>query len=106
MKTKEQYFKEAREEEIKDWDEKEEKQRQKYLEEIKDWDIEKLRKDYVEVQLARTIWAPGISPGTIWDLFKDECRFCGFEYIYGHETCCDDCWDKNKNKTLEELDND
>ena len=105
LKTEKQYFKEAREEAKKDREEREEKQRQKYLEEIKDWDIEKLRENYVNVQLARTIWAPGISSGTIWDLCKDECCVCGLEYIYGHENYCDDCFEKNKHKTLEELEN-
>ena len=38
-----------------------------------------------------------------WDAFCETCRFCGLEYIGDHSNCCDECWEDNKNKTLEEL---
>ena len=106
MKTKEQYFKEAKEAERLEDEEREVKWHNEILEKIKDWDREKLKEEYVRSRLARISYSNPFPIGVSWDIFKSECRFCGFEYIYGHETCCDDCWDKNKNKTLEELDND
>jgi len=105
VKTKEQYFKEAREEAKKEAEEREEKWTQEIMEEIKEWDSDKLEDEYLKLRLSRISYHNPVSAGMIWDIFKSECRFCGLEYIYGHENCCDDCWDRNKNKTLEELDN-
>ena len=106
MKTKEQYFKEARERreaKHKAW---EEEFTNEIMEEIKEWDSDKLEEEYIKCRLARVSYSGSFSAGLLWDWSKEECRFCGLEYIQGHETCCDNCWDKNKDKTLEELDND
>ena len=103
MKTKEQYFKEEREKEKIEAEERRVKWRNEILEEIKDWDHEKLKKEYVQTRLARISYHNPISSGMAWKWFHEECRFCGLEYVQGHETCCDNCWDKNKGKTLEEL---
>jgi len=103
MKTEEEYFKDAYEEEKKEAEERKLKWRNDILEKISEWDFEKLKEEYVKSDLARIRYHNPITVGFIWDTFKDECRFCSLEYIYGHETCCDDCWDKNKGKTLAEL---
>lgn len=106
MKTKEQYFKDEKEEAKKRAEERKVKWTQEILEEIKDWEIGKLIEEYIKVRLSRISYSSPVSAWVMWDMLKEECRFCDFEYIYGHENCCDDCWDKNKGKTLEELDND
>ena len=103
MKTKEQYFAEAEAETKKENEERERKWRKEILGKIYGWDFEKLKEAYVKIKMARISYYNPVSAGMIWDMFKSECRFCGLEYIYGHEDCCDDCWDKNKTKTLEEL---
>lgn len=103
MKTEKQFYKEEREKAKKEAEERELKWRNKILEEISEWDHEKLKEEYVQTRLTRISYHNPVTSGMIWDMFKDECRFCGLEYIYGHENCCDDCWDKNKGKTLEEL---
>ena len=106
MKTKEQYFKEQKEIAKKKAKERREKWRNEILEEIKDWDYEKLKEEYVTKYLARISYSGPLSSGLMWKYNHEDCRFCGLEYIYGHENCCDDCFEKNKHKTLEELDND
>lgn len=103
MKTKEQFFREEREERKRKSIERRVKWRNEILEEIFTWTYRKLQEEYVKVRLARISYHSPISAGMAWDIFKNECRFCDLEYIYGHENCCDDCWDKNKSKTLEEL---
>ena len=106
MKTKEQYFKDEIEKEKIKSKERELKWTQEIMEEIKDWDTDKLEDKYVKLRLARISYHNPVSSGMAWKYFHEECRFCDLEYIQGkHEDCCDDCWDKNKDKTLEELDN-
>ena len=105
MKTKEEYFKDEAEKEHRKTEEFKEKLTREILEEIKGWDSDKLKEEYTKCRLSRISYGGSISAGWMWSWSKEECRFCGLEYIYGHEHCCDDCWDKNKGKTLEELDN-
>ncbi len=106
MKTEEQYFKEEVEKEKKEAKQRERKSRQKISDEISGWIYEKLKEEYIKLRLTRILYYNPITVGMAWDMFKSECRFCGLEYIQGeHEDCCDDCWEKNKGKTLEELKN-
>jgi len=104
MLTKKQYFEEYREKEKRKSIERKIEWRNEILEETKDWSYLKLKEEYVKCRLSRISYHSPISAGLIWDWSFEECRFCGLEYIQGrHEVCCDDCWDKNKDKTLEEL---
>jgi len=104
MKTREEYIKdEAEKEKIKS-EERKVKWTQEIMEEIKGWSIKELEEEIVKQRLARISFSPGFPVGVIWDFCKEECRFCGLEYVEGkHDDCCDDCWDENKDKTLEEL---
>ena len=105
MKTEEEYFKDVREKRIKEDKERRLKYRKEIFEEIREWDIGKLQEEYVQTRLGRISFCSPNFGGMMWDWCKEECRFCGLEYVQGeHEDCCDDCWDKNKDKTLEELD--
>lgn len=107
MKNRKQFIAEQLEKNRIEFEKREERQRKKYYDEIKDWDMEKLKEEVVNVWSAHTSWAGGISAGEMWDMFHDECRFCGLKYIGGdHTNCCDNCWEDNKNKTLEDLQND
>ena len=102
MKTKEQYYADEEVRLKKESEERQLKWTQEIMEEIKEWDSDKLEDEYIKCRLARISYSGGISFG--WKYLHDDCRFCGLEYVYGkHDDCCDDCWDKNKNKTLEEL---
>ena len=105
MKTEDQYFKDAYDKEKKEAAERKVKWRNDILLEISEWDFEKLKEEYVQTRLARISYHNPISEGMVWDIFKDECCVCDLEYIYGHENYCDDCWEKNKDKTLDEIEN-
>lgn len=105
MKTKKEYFRDAYENERRESVERKVKWRNEILEEINGWSYTKLKEEYINLRLAKISYYNPFPSGTVWNIFKEECRFCGMEYIYGHETCCDDCWKKNKSKTLEELNN-
>ena len=106
MKTKEQYFAECREREKIASEERREKWTQEIMEELKEWDSDKLEEEYIKCRLGRISYGGSISPSILWDFSHEECVFCGVEYIQGaHESCCDDCWEKNKDKTLEEIEN-
>ena len=106
MKTEEQYFKEAREREEKEAKKRERKWRNKIIDEISGWIYEKLKHEYIKLRLSKISYYNPASAGLVWSIFKSECMFCGLEYIYGHENCCDGCWEENKDKTLAELDDD
>ena len=106
MKTEEEYFKDAREEQIKEAQERRVKWRAEIEEEIKDWDTDKLIEEYIKSRLARISYHNPANAGILWDMFHSQCTFCALEFMYGdHEDCCDDCWEKNKDKTLEEIEN-
>ena len=104
MKTREEYIKdEAEKEKIKS-EERKVKWTQEILEEIKGWSIKKLEERIVKLRLSKISYYNPVSMGTAWKYFHDKCRFCGLKYIEGkHDDCCDDCWNENKSKTLEEL---
>lgn len=105
MKTKEQYFEAEAEKEKIARAERKVKWTQEIMEEIKEWDSDKLEEEYIKQRLARISYGGSISSGTLWKWSHEECRFCGLEYIQGaHNDCCDNCWEENKGKTLEELD--
>lgn len=98
MKTKKQYFKES-EREMK-------RSRMEYN--------KKIAKEIDEMSTTELKWTLfdkwhhiliySRHDEMIWDMAHEECRFCGVEYIRGrHEDCCDDCFEKNKGKSLEEL---
>lgn len=105
MKTKKEYFRDAYENERRESVERKVKYSNEILKEISGWMYHKLKEEYINLRLAKVSYYNPIPPGTLWNIFKEECRFCDMEYIYGHDNCCDDCWEKNKGKTLEELDN-
>lgn len=104
MRTKAEYFKDVQEKQEKDERESRIKYRNEILEEIKDFDFEKLKEAYINVKLSKISYHSFGNGSMMWDWHKEDCRFCGTEYIYGkHEECCDECWEKNKGKTLEEI---
>lgn len=104
MKTKEQYFAEAKEEAKRKDIERRVKWRNEILEEISKWNYVKLKEEYIKSRLSRISYGGSISSGTLWRYAHDECRFCGLEYVEGkHDDCCDDCFEENKDKTLAEL---
>jgi len=106
MLTAEEYFKQEREKAEIKAKEREEKWTKEIMEEIKEWDSDKLEDEYIKLRLSRISYYDPITPGMAWDLFHEECRFCGLEYIQGeHNDCCDDCWEENKDKTLSDLEN-
>lgn len=106
MKTKEQYFKDIKEEAKKRSEERRLKWAKEIAEEIKGWSIKKLEDEYIKVRLSKISYGGFTPSGTIWKHIHDECRFCGLEYTQGkHDDCCDDCFEENKGKTLEELEN-
>ncbi len=104
LKTKAQYFKEEYEKEKIEAEERKLKWTQEIMREINEWDTDKLVDEYIKLRLARISYHNPITAGMGWKYFHEECRFCGLKYISGeHDDCCDNCWDKNKNKTLKEL---
>ena len=104
MKTKEQFFEEAIKEAKIEAKERERKWRNEIIDEISGWMYHKLKEEYIKLRLARISYSNPITSGMTWKYFHDECRFCGLEYISGeHDECCDNCWEGNKGKTLEDL---
>ena len=102
MKTKEQYYTDEEERLEKESKERRLKWRNEILEEIKGWSIKELEEGIVKCRLSRISYSGGISIG--WKHIHETCRFCGLEYVQGkHDDCCDNCWEDNKDKTLEEL---
>jgi len=104
MKTKEQYFKEAKEQEKIKAKERERKWRNEITDEIFGWMYHKLKEEYIKLRLSRISYSSPISSIIVWKYCHEECRFCDLEYIQGeHDECCDNCWEENKDKTLSEL---
>ena len=104
MQTKEEFFKSEEEEYERELKKMKEKHKKELQEELIGLTLPEVKEMYINTRLAQTsFYIPNVSSMT-WKYLHDECRFCGLEYIGGeHEHCCDNCWEENKNKTLEEL---
>ena len=100
MKTKEEYFRDAEEERRRKSAERKVKWCKEINDEIFTWSYKKLKEEYIKCRLSRISYGGPVSSG-IWDWSKEECRFCGLEYVEGaHDDCCDDCFEGNKNKIV------
>ena len=98
MKTKQQYLKECKRRNLKTHRD----YKRNYAKEIDEMDMNTLKWKLL-IYMNR-----GLSIGSNyiigWEYIREECRFCDVEYIEGkYNKCCDNCFEENKNKTLEEL---
>lgn len=106
MMTYKEFCEEEEERRRKEEEEEEDKYKNDLLEEISEWDIDKLKEEYINCKLSRVSYNHGLPIGTLWDFCSEKCKFCDLEYVGGkHNNCCDNCWEKYKDKTLEEMEN-